>query len=104
MERKYLSDFNKLNEYSKVHGVECVINNLGEQRATRMGSIVFNNGRVASIVEIDAYGDSKFSVATCDYDGYFDWTILNKHGAENGKFVCDTEEDIISACDVIRNL
>lgn len=104
MERKSLFNFSKLDKYSKEYGVECLINSMGEQRVTRMGSIVFNNGRVASIVETDAYGDIKFSVATCDYDGYFNWTILNEYGAENGKFVCDTEEDIIKACEIIRNL
>lgn len=104
MERKCLSDFNELNEYSKKYGVECVINNMGEQRVTRTGSIVFNNGRVASIVETDVHGEIKFSVATCDYDGYFNWNILNVHGADNGKFVCETEHEIIEACEIIRNL
>lgn len=40
----------------------------------------------------------------CDYNGYFDWSILNGYGADNGELFCNTELEIIIACETIRRL
>ena len=42
-----------IKEYSEKYGLKEVVNNYGEHRQTREGSIVFPNGWVASIVEND---------------------------------------------------
>lgn len=90
-----------LKEYSQKFGIPEIVNDYGEHRKTRQNSIVFPNGWVASIVpEIDA----KYSVAVCDYNGYFNWNILNKYGATQGCFYCNTELEVIIACETIRRL
>lgn len=94
-----------LKAYAERFGLKEVINNMGETRRTREHSIVFPNGWVASIVERQhPKKNAKWSVAMCDYDGYFDWSILNQHGADNGCFYCNDELDIIIACETIRRL
>jgi hypothetical protein len=89
-----------LEEYAKKYGIPSVVNNMGETRQTRENSIVFPNGWVASII----LSNEPYSVAMCNYDGYFDWTILNQYGATDGKFICATELEIIIACETIRRL
>lgn len=104
-------------EYIDKYSVGKITNNLNEVRYTTENSIVFNNGRVASIVETNGVkvyssdgehltkmSDKKYSVATCDYNGFFDFEILNKHGGIQGCIYCDTEEEIQAACDIIRSL
>lgn len=94
-------------EYVSTYGVPKVKNSYGEIRRTGLNSIVFENGWVASIVDNTQYPEknAKYSVAMCDYNGYFDWDILKKHGADsNGCFYCNTEEEIQAACNIIRNL
>lgn len=83
-----------------------VINDYGEVRKTSENSIVFSNGWVASIVENSQYQEinAKHSVATCDYNGYFDWEILNRYGADRGCFYCNTEDEICEALAVIERL
>ena len=107
-----------LKEYSEKYGLEEVLNDYGEHRQTRERSIVFPNGWVVSIVEnngIDTYkpngehikefrSNKKYSVAMCDYNGYFDWDILNKYGAIDGCIYCDDELEILVACETIRRL
>lgn len=107
-----------LKEYSKKYGLKEVVNNYGEHRQTQENSIIFPNGWVASIVEnhgVDVWqpdgkhtkefkSNKKYSVAMCDYNGFFDWEILNRYGATEGCIYCDTELEIIIACEVIRNL
>ena len=107
-----------LKEYSEKFGVKKVINDMEETRYTRPTSIVFPNGWVASIVENSGVTvfhpngtnteefktNKKWSVAMCDYSGYFDWSILNQHGATEGYLYCDTELEIIVACETIRRL
>lgn len=109
---------NLLKDYSEKFGVKKVINDYGEHRHTRERSIVFPNGWVASIVEndgVDVYhpdgkhtkeykSNKKYSVAMCDYNGYFDWSILNQYGAIDGRIYCDDELEIIIACETIRRL
>ena len=107
-----------LKEYSKRYGVKEVVNDYGEHRQTRERSIVFPNGWVASIVENDGIdvhhpdgtrtkefkSDKKWSVAMCDYNGYFDWSILDQYGAIDGCLYCNDELEIIVACEIIRRL
>ena len=107
-----------LKEYSEKYGLEEVVNDYGEHRKIRERSIVFPNGWVASIVEnngVDVYkpnvehikefkSNKKYSVAMCDYNGYFDWDILNKYGAIDGCIYCDTELELLVACETIRRL
>ena len=107
-----------IKEYSEKYGMKEVVNNYGEHRQTREKSIVFPNGWVASIVKnsgIDVWqpggkhikefkSNKKYSVAMCNYDGYFDWEILNKYGAIEGCIYCDTELEILVACETIRRL
>jgi len=85
-------------------GIPEVINDLGEHRRTRPGSIVFSNGWVASIVHPDEAPDL-YSVAICDYNGYFDWSILGKFFAtDNGAVICNTEEQVCGVLEHIKNL
>ena len=85
-------------------GVPYVINSMRERRITRDGSIIFPNGWVASIVR-PTENPEKYSVAICDYDGYFDWEILRKHfDTKDGAVICDTEESVCKVLECIRNL
>ena len=40
----------------------------------------------------------------CDYNGFFNWSILNQYGAIDGCLYCDDELEIIMACETIRRL
>lgn len=92
-------------EYAEKYGVKEVINDIGEHRRTRKNSVVFPNGWVASIVWNTQHpGKGRYSVAMCDYNGYFDWSILNEYWAEQGRFFCNTDLEIIIACETIRRL
>lgn len=107
-----------LKEYSEKYGLKEVVNDYGECRHTSDRSIVFQNGWVASIIEnngVDIYipngehikefkSNKNYSVAMCDYNGYFDWDILNKYGAIDGCIYCDTELELLVACETIRRL
>ena len=83
-----------------------VVNSMGEKRITKDNSIVFPNGWVASIVKKENWNDlkSNYSVAVCDYNGYFNWDILNSFGAVDGKFSCYTENEVCDALVIIENL
>ena len=64
-------------------------------------SIVFPNGYVASI----SIRDNKYSVATCDYYGYFDWDILKQFkNSDSGAVSCDTEDEVCSILKFIKEL
>ena len=79
---------------------------------------MFPNEWVASIVKnngVDVWhpngehtkefkSDKKYSVAMCDYNGCFDWEILDQYGAIEGCIYCDDELEILSACETIRRL
>lgn len=107
-----------LKEYSEKYGLKEVVNDYGEHRQTRERSIVFPNGWVASTVENNGVDTCKpngehikefksnknYSVAMCDYNGYFDWDILNQFGAIDGCIYCDDELEILVACETIRRL
>lgn len=97
----------KLEEYAKEFGITEIVNDYGEHRKTLPKSrIIFPNGWCASIVNKSKYSEEPlYSVALCDYNGYFDWSTLVKFGSEpNGVFLCKTEDEIIKACEVIRQL
>lgn len=105
-------------DYIEKYSIKQVTNDMNEIRNTQENSIVFDNGRVASIVKNDGIkvypphekpytkmlSDKKYSVATCDYNGYFDFETLNKYGAIQGCIYCNTEDEIQAACNIIRNL
>lgn len=95
-----INNLKLLKVYYEKYGIECT-NDMGEHRTSSINSIAFPNGYVASIVYKE--DKKKYSVAVCDWNGYFDWDILKKY-CGNGSFLCDTEDEIISACEVIRNL
>lgn len=96
----------KVTEYANMHGLKEVTNDYGEIRRTNGKSIIFENGWVASIVKNIRHTElnANYSVATCDYNGYFNWDVLNEHGAIDGCFYCNTDDEIINACEIIRNL
>ena len=73
-----------------------VTNDMGEVRKTTEKSIVFPNGWVGSIV----IRDSDYSVAMCDYNGYFNWDILKP----NGVIICKTEDEVCDALNIIKSL
>lgn len=95
-----------LHEYTEKYGVPSVVNDYGETRNTRDTSIVFPNGWVASIVKNTQHPEfeAPYSVAMCDYNGYFNWSKLNEYGAIDGCIYCETVLDIIIACETIRRL
>lgn len=80
----------------------AVINDMDERRTTREDSIVFPNGWVGSIVP-DRSGEG-WSVAMCDWNGYFDWDALKPYGRENGTIYCATEEDVCEALTIIQGI
>lgn len=94
-------------EYAKKYGVKEVTNMMGEVRKTRKNNIVFPNGWVASIVQNTQYPEKgKYSVGIFDYNGYFYTDILDQYGADKdyGVFFCNTDLEIIIACETIRRL
>lgn len=100
----FIEDMKLFKEYREKFGIEEIVNELGETRRTRPTSIVFPNGWIASIVKVIDKGHGKYSVAMCDYNGYFNWSILNAYGAVDGCIYCNTELDILIACETIRRL
>jgi len=81
-----------------------VVNDMGELKEVRNDlrytSIPFPNGWAASVI----HEPEGYSVATCDYNGYFNWNILKPFGAEEGKFQCETEEEVCKALAIIESL
>lgn len=63
-----------------------------------------HNGWVASIIKRAPSEDSVYLVAMCDYNGYFDWSKLDQYGATKGCFYCNTELEVVIACETIRRL
>lgn len=93
-----------LKEYSKKFGIPYIVNYNGETKHTSENYIIFKNGWIATIVENRNHPEinGKYTVAMCDYCGYFDWRILNQYGAIDGCLFCNTELEIIIACENIR--
>jgi hypothetical protein len=95
-------------------GLNNVINDTGEVRNTTNSSIVFPNGWVASILDknIEPYlkQTKRYSVAVCDYEGYFDWDALIPFGAQKeveegyGCFATDDEDEVCRILSAIENL
>lgn len=88
-----------------------VRNGMDEIRKTSERSIVFPNGWCASIALVDhdirsewanEHPNAKYSVAVCDWDGYFDWEMLRPFGDPHGMIPCDTDEDVCMALTIIQ--
>jgi hypothetical protein len=104
------------------NAIKSVINDYGETRTTEYhedtntASIILNNGWVVSIIRPDFGADNKhWSVAVCDYNGYFDWNVLKPFGTEKspnalgdhkmidtGCILCDTEERVVQIIKAIQ--
>lgn len=80
-----------------------VVNNMGETRKTTESSIVFPNGWVGSIVK-PSDGSAEYSVAVCDYNGYFNWNVLRPFGTDNGVILCNDEQEVCRALSIIEML
>jgi len=98
-----------IKEYIEKFSISEIVNNMNEQRKTTDSSIVFSNGWCASIIDKTKqhWADQKlrYSVAVCDWDGYFNWNILKQFGAnEHGTYLCDTEDEVCEMLENIRNL
>ena len=99
-----------LNHHKRQHflnrSIKSIKTDYGATRTTTENSIVFRNGWVASIVENTDHPEKnkKYSVFMFDYNGYFDWDILNEYRAYDGCFYCDTEEEICEALTIIERL
>ena len=82
-------------------GLNGIVHQMGKIRNTEQSqygcSIVFPNGYVASIINKEFY----YSVAVCDYEGYFNWHILDKfnENEKSGAVICYTEDEV---CNVLR--
>jgi len=97
----------KIEDFVK-HGIS-VTNSMNEYRTTTDSSIVFTNGWCASIIDKtkNTWANQKlrYSVAACNWDGYFDWNILQQFGAnKDGTYECDTEEEVCELLEKIKNL
>lgn len=78
-----------------------VVNDMGETVKTTESSIVFPNGWIGSIIKAK---EGSYSVAVCDYNGYFNWNILRFFGADNGTILCKNEEEVCKALSIIEML
>ena len=95
-----------LKEYGEKFGVKEIVNDFGETRRTNEHRIIFDNGLFVSIVRNLSHPEKNadWSVAMCDYNGFFNWDIINMYGADDGCFYCNTELEILIACETIRRL
>ena len=97
----------KIQDYVN-EGLEYVIDEMGEIRKTTYSdtyiSIVFPNYRVASI----CVDENKYSVAVCDYEGYFNWRTLDsfKKGDKNksGAVICYSEDEVCNILEYVKGL
>ena len=98
-----LMNSNIIEQYKNKYSITCT-NSRNETRIPSNNIMPFSNGYVASIHPTEEY-EENFTVAVCDWDGYFDWEILKEHGAnDKGLILCNDELEIIVACETIRNL
>lgn len=95
---------NNLHAYINKYGMNKALDDFGNYVYTTSNHIVFPNFYCASIIKKwEEGGNIVYSVAMCDWNGYFDWNLLNEYGATDGRFICQDENDIIKACEIIRN-
>ncbi len=80
-----------------------VVNDMGETRRTSESFIVFPNGWVGSIVK-PSDGSAEYSVAVCDYNGYFNWNVLKPFGNNDGTITCKNEQEVCRALSIIEML
>ena len=94
-----------LDEYINKYGLGRVEDDYGNYVYTTSNHIVFPNFACASIItkKDDEGNIDCYSVAMCDWNGYFDWNIMNEYGANDGCFYCKDENDVIEACEIIRH-
>lgn len=107
---------NTIKEFA-AQGIKNMGNAYGEVRHseyhedTNTASVIFPNGWVASIIRSND-DPTKWSVAVCDYNGYFDWDVLKPFGTkkattkegrtyDTGCVICDTEERV---CEVLQGI
>jgi len=89
-------------------GLEYVINQMKEVRKTEHSiygsSIIFPNGYVVSIIN----KEYSYSVAVCDYEGYFNWRTLDsfKKGDKNksGAVICYSEDEVCNILEYVKGL
>ena len=98
---KALTEMQNLSAYINKYGLDKVVDDYGKTVYTMSNHIVFPNFCCASI--ITKHDEGYYSVAMSDWNGYFDWNIMNEYGATNGCFICQDENDIIEACEIIRH-
>lgn len=98
-----LNDMPNLTEYRRRYELVTITNEYNETMYSSNSHIIFSNEWRASIVPID--NNAHYSVAAADICGWFYWNVLKDYGAnDDGCFICDTEQEIINACEIIRNL
>lgn len=82
-------------------GLKNVVNEYGEIRTTRKNSIVFPNGYVGSIMRVP----EGYSIAVCDWNGYFDWNVFEENSWDKyGGVLCLTENDVCECLSLIESL
>ena len=82
-------------------GLNDVTNDHGEVRNSRKTSIVFPNKYVASILVLS----NGYSVAACDWNGYFWWEVFDKEiRSEEGGCFCKNEDEVCVAIEKIAGL
>ena len=95
-----------LKEYGQKYGFGIDIKTWDQPKRFRI-RIAFLNDCIAEIYSCDHRKNhkSKYTVAAYDHQGYHVYyDTLNKMGAENGTFHCNSELEIIIACENIRRL
>ena len=87
-------------------GLEYVINQMREVRKTKhsqyRSSIIFPNGYVVIIIN----KEYSYSVAVCDYEGYFNWSLLDRfnENEKSGAVICYTEDEVCRILEYVKGL
>lgn len=102
---KALTEMQNFKAYANKYGLDKVEDDYGNVVYATSSHIIFPNFCCSSILakKNDDGEITHYSVAMCDWNGYFDWDIMNEYGATDGTFKCYTEDDVIEACEIIRN-
>lgn len=104
------TEMNYLKEYINKYAIDSIVNDYEELRCSSISNsscrVIFPNGYYAHIVYNNSQPkkNAAYSVAVSDYNGWFDWGILKNFGYDDGRVYCNTEEEIIDACELIRNV
>lgn len=102
---KALTEMQNFKAYINKYGLDKVEDDYGDVVYATSSHVIFPNFFCASIIakKNDDGEITHYSVAMCDWNGYFDWDIMNEYGATDGTFKCYTEDDVIEACEIIRH-